>query len=60
MIGIHVTKLCEIMDFFFRCEQQNDGSFKVRVYDCGDWAFDPNQGSCVWPGMDNDLCPEEY
>merc|ERR1711963_816387 len=45
---------------YYRCEQQNDGSFKVRVYDCGDWAFDPNQGSCVWPGMDNDLCPEEY
>ena len=30
--------------------------FDVEVFTCGDWAFDPNQGSCVWDDMENDLC----
>ena len=44
---------------YYRCAQQPDNSFTVEIFECGDWVFDQNQGSCVWPGIDNDLCPDE-
>merc|ERR1711963_3550 len=36
----------------YRCFTNPDDSFYVEVFTCGDWAFDPNQGSCVWPDID--------
>merc|ERR1712141_603894 len=44
---------------YYRCAKQPNGEFEVEIFNCGDWVFDQNQGSCVWPGIDNDLCPEE-
>merc|ERR1712050_41583 len=44
---------------YYRCFTQSNGQFDVEVFNCGDWVFDQNQGSCVWPGIDNDLCPDE-
>merc|ERR1712227_801964 len=41
---------------YYRCFTNPDNSFYVEVFTCGDWAFGPNQGSCVWPDIDNDLC----
>jgi len=43
---------------YYRCMASDaDGhDFDVEVFDCGDWAFDPAQGSCVWDDIDNDLC----
>merc|ERR1711956_91825 len=43
---------------YYRCMASDvDGhEFDVEVFDCGDWAFDPAQGSCVWDDIDNDLC----
>jgi len=47
---------------YYRCVKSTvDGhEFEVEVFDCGDWAFDPNQGSCVWEGIDGgQLCGDE-
>ena len=44
--------------FVYRCMASDvpGHDFDVEVFDCGDWAFDPAQGSCVWDDIDNDLC----
>ena len=34
--------------------------YTVLVFDCGEWVFDPNQGSCIWPEVSNDLCPPKF
>ena len=50
---------------YFRCRElmkklgYGASDFAVDVFTCGEWIFDPNQGSCVWPEIDNDLCPPE-
>merc|ERR1712212_295756 len=43
---------------YYRCIKSTipGHDFEADVYTCGDWAFDPNQSSCVWDDIDNDLC----
>jgi len=36
--------------------EQPDGTLGVVLQDCGDWVFDPHQGSCTWPEQGDELC----
>jgi hypothetical protein len=47
---------------YYVCFENEDGSsnFSVEVFDCGEWVFDPNQGSCIWPEVSNDLCSSHF
>jgi hypothetical protein len=42
--------------WYYRCRLEGDG-FEVDLFDCGDWVFDPHQGTCTWPEHGDDLCP---
>ena len=42
--------------YYICIDEDENGNFTVEVFDCGDWAFDPNQSSCVWPDLSNGLC----
>ena len=46
---------------YYVCINDDDSSeeYGIEVFDCGEWVFDPNQGSCIWPEVSNDLCPPE-
>ena len=44
---------------YYICDDEDgDEHFSVIVFDCGSWIFDPNQGSCIWPEVSNDFCPD--